>query len=1003
MEDSGWQTSANEESQVPLSSIYHGMVFGVDWDEAKIYPSVKEHYENHVGKKIRVAIGNTSVDCFKALIQQQLSERDKNNDEDAIKMLKECPNIASLLEAFQYDMLDILDSQNGQQLLDYRIRQEWFSSKHGGYRWVIADDGKPRDEKTVEQLKAQQQQESWISQLNSDQEASDMKFNELYSYQWKLYAAWWKKEKYNQYDPCELPEYLNIDQFNNDISSITQKICEIMNEIEKLKSKIPYQPIYNVDNNTQEKALEEAIVKFQNSYRDLGKLSEGRILKAIAAPRYWKIANPVVMVSGGGNTAKIAKRDDKLLCRLSTDIISGIKVDAGKQSVDVSSIIDIIPAVEIVTSKALQGDYISADTALQLANTLQALIGEFYILDPNNSAAIAQKSPLVTLEVLKNLSSQNFNGVLPAIIPGEWKQPWNPIFMKWVGDWYSIEYKDQQGNRNWTFDGTEYKYNGNYPLPEAQSVGGEILLTPQTGYIFKERLEKLIIANQDTHASLLDELDKFVESIDNWDFISQSLDGFNEQITIRDTRTQITPFGNSSEDTSQTLQQLMGNQCYNVPYIIGSGEPAKFHGVRQGQLFIRYMTIYDTFGQVLELVGDQDSGVDNADSFPLIISEGFIPDKPIIPESEKPFIQLPPAVMQHGRLDFRLIDSDNEKYVDIAADANPIAGWLLPNHLDASISLYDSEGISIGSICTLENDNGTKYVAWRQAPNSEFNDIEAVRKEAPWIASLVENIETKGVQALNDFLQIIDTALWNIDPLGERDDGNISVLMGKPMALVRAKLKFQLEGLPINEFGWKATFNQKAPDFVNYKFEIRLGDKEIRKDGLIGYYLNQKYDTFNSVYDIEASSLEDGYIKLIEQGNYISLSFDGQSEADVMMLVDPRSCVHALTGMLPVQTLQLPAKFVEQVVNKLEVNFQTGPVLTKVGKELDKTSLSSIEIPIPTEKNGMWSWWEKEYQKEKESWQQYGITAVGQKAVFSNRVSSLREGWLKLVTNGEKK
>jgi len=44
MEDSGWQTLINEDGQVPLSSIYHGIVFGVDWDEDKNYPSVKARY-----------------------------------------------------------------------------------------------------------------------------------------------------------------------------------------------------------------------------------------------------------------------------------------------------------------------------------------------------------------------------------------------------------------------------------------------------------------------------------------------------------------------------------------------------------------------------------------------------------------------------------------------------------------------------------------------------------------------------------------------------------------------------------------------------------------------------------------------------------------------------------------------------------------------------------------------------------------------------------------------
>jgi hypothetical protein len=257
------------------------------------------------------------------------------------------------------------------------------------------------------------------------------------------------------------------------------------------------------------------------------------------------------------------------------------------------------------------------------------------------------------------------------------------------------------------------------------------------------------------------------------------------------------------------------------------------------------------------------------------------------------------------------------------------------------------------------------------------------------------------------FLTSIDETLWTTDPLGNRVDQNLSVLVGRPLALLRARLRFELDGDPIGDTGWAATFQQPAPDFLSFPFRVRLGDQATREDGLIGYFAGTDYDVFNSV-AVPDTTVPQDYVRPIGPlgdptgDNYLRLTFGPDDSAYVTALADPRAAVHATTGILPVKQLDIPQQFVDTALSAMEISFRTGPTLTVVATSPDQGDNPppfprSVAHPLPVEQNGQWSWWERSAARG--GWTGYGLVRSTSDAHIGSDPASLREGYLQFITD----
>jgi hypothetical protein len=527
------------------------------------------------------------------------------------------------------------------------------------------------------------------------------------------------------------------------------------------------------------------------------------------------------------------------------------------------------------------------------------------------------------------------------------------------------------------------------------------------------RLDKFV--QQFGSSSALAQIDEWINSVYGWNFLAQELTGFNDLLALRDTRAfrrptsadqlggyplaALTGYGDGVVPASLTLPQSSLGQVNSAP-LLPNGVPPTFHGTREGAFYFTDFLLYDRFGRVLSVIqSGTSSGLFDYRNFPVQRDAALQPDEPLVTNVAS-VLQLPPRLLQRARLDMRLLAAqDDAKVFEVDPGVVPISGWVLPNHLDGSISLFAPDGTALGEYRLFTQDDGSKAGAWQPPPHSTVT-LDEIATLAPHLRAMIDSSALAHEANFLAFLAAIDTTLWTIDPLGDRADQNLSVLVGRPLALLRTRLQFQLEGDPISDTGWAATFTPPSPDVLTDAFSIRLGDQATRQDGVIGYFAGSDYDVFNGV-----AAPQDGqsYVQQIGTGNFLQLGFAAGTYEYVTLLADPRAAAHATTGILPVKQLDVPQEFVESALAAMEISFRLGPVLSTVGPAPVQGSTpppypTAITYPLPAEQNGSWSWWELIAG----AWEGRAIAPASPDATSTTTPNSLREGYLQFTTNLDK-
>lgn len=976
------------------SSFYSGTATGLRWNpnEEAIADSKRDQLEHaRASPNMTVAIANTSVDAFSTLVGTQLDS--SHGYDDPAKVVE-------LLRAFHYDLLPLLNQPNGEVLLNERVRQEWFSSRAGGTQWAIVADkagaavgtGTAAPPETPPLTAAQS---AWLLQLNQDQQALDEAVATLTSLQWNLNAAWWRK---NYLSAAALPgktplagklkKGLDTD-YDKSLDAVLEQLKHINND---LLGKVPQSA---GDGSTSQTSFLEAIDAFARAMpedapkaADPAKPVAPKKLKAVAQPRFWLPGNPNVLVSHV-TPSEIANPDSR------------------------------------VTVRSLPSHPAAANGKNPPAGVL-ALQDEFFRLDPTTAATTATP---------------------------DWTHEWNPIYLEWEVMYTAVPV-EANGITNWCFDGTDYVLVAAEGRPlTPQPLSGRSLLSPNAQLTFKSRLQKFLTHYGDSENISGKELKSLYEeiaAIDDWAFLSQELTGFNELLTQRDTRTFRTPAPTDmgqSGDEYLPLAHLIGYPPatgiaqYNTPtqaqglvnsvpaIALGADDAGAFpfQGIRSGQLYLNHLILYDKFGRQLDLVMPDSAGVLDANVFPLVRDAALLPTYNLSHRIAAP-VQLPPRLLQPARLDLLLVDHRNPQQVlGQEPDVNPVCGWLIANHLDQSILVFAPDGSSAGEMSLDLN----KEVQWTPPPHSTLLKVDDIAKQAqaPQLRDFVAAAKkAKTEAAFQALLQVIDSTLWSTDPLGDRTDANLTVFVGRPLALVAVRVQFSLCGPALTSCDGVRNWNAKAmpPAFTKTKFSIRFGNLESREDGVIGYFKAGDYDTFNSVVAPSTDAPAPGtpqppqcYVREIGplkqangQGNYIDLAFDGQAQL-ITLLVDPRATVHATTGILPVKTLTLPKQFVDKPLACMEINFKMGPLLSRIklvaepkikpAAELKAAKALSF-LPI-SEKNGTWSWWEKVLSPTDSSagssWCGYELTDATTTAALGSPPATLREGYLQFLAEPE--
>ncbi|MFN7554753.1 hypothetical protein [Microcystis sp.] len=609
------------------------------------------------------------------------------------------------------------------------------------------------------------------------------------------------------------------------------------------------------------------------------------------------------------------------------------------------------------------------------------------------------------------------------------EQPWHPFLLEWEVEVFPLQNGCNHCIYNHQYD-AEF-ITGNYTLKEnepelslqygkgavlkaANVYSGRSILTPHAGIKLKEKIEvylkKQILSDYYEAKKITKEqqndhyLSNNIQAIKEWyettndaslntpenkakdpiytairayqnllslNCLSQALGGFNEALLMHKQTLQLPiadPLGFVEyQSFTDTVREMVQQSIRSAP------EPLNdFNPIRSGVMKILRLRLVDTFGQVKDLD----------------IRNIITPEQMTTPGSPY-LISLPPRLVQPARINFRWLSAiEGEQEMNSHPATTPICGWILPNNLDNSLAIYDNQGKALGSINQLAK--------WEAAPGE--NTVIPFDKIDDHLQKVINYIIKQGAKFLSNFISALDSGLENIDPENSAQNQGLALLMGRPIALVRASLNLELEGLPAINQDWGGFWQdlrrnfRETDGFEKVKFPIRLGEYKQLNDGLLGYWLEGDNGSLKDVFYAPQSDLEGinhPAIKFHNGNNpwHIDLNLK-DSPTLLTMLIDPRGKVHATTGILPTKSIDIPPDQYQQALEKIEITFFSAPILTDYGK---------INLALPNEVGYQWSWLEKE----KEQWStadKIGQTNVN--AIFSGK-QEIREGWLKLSTKKE--
>lgn len=624
------------------------------------------------------------------------------------------------------------------------------------------------------------------------------------------------------------------------------------------------------------------------------------------------------------------------------------------------------------------------------------------------------------------------------------EQPWNPFLLEWSVENFPVRRDTSTISKNYDPDFVKENYDlavnaveltvkpGKEDFSRSVSVySGASILTPAASkllkdklaiYLSKQLLPSYYEANniseaQQTDSYLVDHLatikswyegkqqlitksasaqaqDPFYtalrayEKLQNINCLAQALSGFNDALITYDRVMQLDitdPFAFPTErDFTALIKNTIADTAEVSSLLRSPTILNDFNPIRSGALNINGLRIIDTFGRVKvvqELGGSRDTKVTTTEL--------------MAPPNDSDYeVLLPPRLAQPARFNFRWLSAAEEKQETNDHPATtPICGWVLPNNLDSSLMVYDHQGSPVG----LFDRNAT----WKAIPGSSqqtaIGDI-----GNSYLRKLVQFLQDQGADFLSKFLTTLNSSLETIDPEGFAEHQSMALLMGRPIALVRASVNLELQNPPaVNQ---RATVmhtdvydnnGQRITDaFTEVKFPIRIGEYQQYNDGLIGYFIENTDHTYQDsiFYAPQSCYINHNQIHTLFENPTdttpntpvnLEQTLEPSSAQTLAMLMDPRGKVHATCGILPNKEIQIPPDKYAEALRTIEVTFLTTPLLSDRAK---------INVSLPEVEGYTWTW----LSKQGNTWSE--TTEIGKfnlKAAFTSK-QKIKEGWLNL-------
>jgi hypothetical protein len=966
-----WTVPKNSKA-LPKRILCHGLI-QVHWPPAPV---------DIVGgsSNFKVAIGNSAIDAIAAFVNResaaQAALRDRVLGQLQFALLQDRPPTPHELTS------GALKQRGELSALRSKLHEKAFTALPGGTRWEI--DQPIRNQVTQQSLPVVKpsQLALWLSEINRHQRNYDLMQRELAALQREIYFQLHKKRRLV---PMRLDEQVKRQRAER----LQQRIDNAEREVDKLRG--------DLGNLAKSKSEIERVEK---DIRDTFKSDpawRGHVLVPRPMPRYWRPNDPTLLLAGVEIPA-IQGGDSPLICRVTGQTVSSfspgqvpgldyfdVQVDnlKGENSVKELSLklpTSMPPGVAELLCEALLLDPVRVGLLARLAYRKQrdSEPDQIQIADLTKRVAplLASHSPgnftIGTQRANERPASTAFAAALSATVFET--SPFKPVFMMWEARY--LPAAGQTDLQPWCLDadGVDYAWAG--PPPKAP----ERTAPEYRGYA---PLGDSVRRGLKSKTQRPDEIDHHTEG----HLVVQSLGGFTEALLMHDATIQPPPLKDNTQEIHEKMRRLVGDQ-YAVAPLAEVLDTDKFFPIRGGHLMLNRLRVVDTFGRARRVIEPGQTGPSICISHSLAVA------------GSPQHIRLAPRLAQPARLLFRWLSAEKDEQEFLGDRATqPICGWVIYNRLDRSLLICDAAGRPLGAVQSVLHPDGhdRRGIRWAKRPLEPIEPgaipNQHLRGFVKGLLNLADATGKCRSPAFEDFLSLI-RRIEDTEPRQSQRHG-LSVLMGRPLALVRASLRLDLLGPPAVDQSW-AQLDAGATasaGFTKTQFEVRLGNRRKGPDGLIGYFPPGDYGLIHLAQHLEE----------LVPGAGTTHEYFGANQAErvtcnpkapaalLTLLLDPHLGVHISSGILPTKLIDLPADLVSDALSQLELPFLVAPVLGE--RQPDGVP----NIPLPGDMPGKWIWtWRPAPNADAKSAPLSSETTPA-RSLF--KTMALYEGWLALRPN----
>jgi len=598
-----------------------------------------------------------------------------------------------------------------------------------------------------------------------------------------------------------------------------------------------------------------------------------------------------------------------------------------------------------------------------------------------------------------------------------WSQPWVPHWLEWE---LELATPAEPSLAGWSLADVDLERDQtDRPDMTRGAFRGRALLTTGAATTLRRAVTDWLAAedardvagsgevSEETETALRD----LAAAVARLDVVTASLDGLRHQL-----------LGLPVDDGLRRPADADGHVSHPAPV----GPPTLLVG---GALRLTKARLVDAFGRLLDVPVDHvattlDTSVEGASGALLV--------RPRLTRPARWQFQLVSAAAPAGALGAAEARVDQ---VDPTQTVNPVAGFLLPDHLDESLEVFGVDGSPLGELLHEAVGGGVVWeiAAGREGPPDAGPSygLTQAQRSLGWLASGVVAADAAyrkagaatSESALSALLRAIDTTLWTVDTFALFGGEHVAGLVGRPIAVVRAQLRLELrpeDDVDLSDPDRAAERLAAERTLAAVSFPVRLGELTRTDDGVLGFFVDDDFSRFRLVDKAVAelareSGRSRGQLGLLGTSSplpekepithpYVVGSGDSDTlhlhlgqTVTLTLLMHPAGRAHLTTGILPRRALALAREWVGPGLAAIAPSLRTGPVLV----ETDLAAEGQVRLPKVSVfgQNQAFLW-----RDTPATWRKDAILAATQTALLPDTPAAFREGWVRVVpetTEGE--